>query len=341
MAGDVAALIETLALDRPVVIGRLHGGLIAYHLTASRPELIRGLILGDTPPEVTAQRAETALALIRSLPARFASLDEVIAYYQETLLLSEARARHDIPYDLVQDEGNGYRWRHDLALVERIEAASLPRADWDVLARIACPTLLLRGQRGEVPTAMAERVCQTIAICEAQTVLGARHDVFLGPGCEQAFGAIDLFLMRLRDRSGRSDNGAGPTAGAAAPIQVVERIVRAVNSRDAEAVTALFAPHGRIIQYGEGGRVREGGIETARAAFGRIFAGSQSVVMEAHDLIAQNDRIACVFAVHDATPSPAVAPAVAILAPAFLRIDDGRITEFISYNLHVPADQIS
>ena len=34
MADDVAALIPKLGIDRPVLIGRLHGGLVAYHLAA-------------------------------------------------------------------------------------------------------------------------------------------------------------------------------------------------------------------------------------------------------------------------------------------------------------------
>ena len=57
MADDVAGLIEMLGLDRVVLIGRLHGGLIAYHLAARRPDLVRGLVLGDTAPEIDEQRA--------------------------------------------------------------------------------------------------------------------------------------------------------------------------------------------------------------------------------------------------------------------------------------------
>lgn len=197
MADDVAGLIDAVGLDRPVVLGRLHGGLIAYHLAARWPDSVRGLILGDTAPEVDQERAKRALAVVRGLPPRFSSMDEALGFYQGTLRLSEARARHDIPHDLTPDEAGGYRWCHNLALVEQIEVASMPRADWDVIAQVRCPTLLLRGQRGEVPREMADRFCQTIQGCQVQTVLGARHDVFLGPGCEQTFGAVDLFLMRL------------------------------------------------------------------------------------------------------------------------------------------------
>jgi pimeloyl-ACP methyl ester carboxylesterase len=37
MAGDVAGLIDRLGIERPALIGRLHGGLVAYQLAARRP----------------------------------------------------------------------------------------------------------------------------------------------------------------------------------------------------------------------------------------------------------------------------------------------------------------
>ena len=356
MADDVAALIETLGLDRPVVIGRLHGGLVAYHLAARRPDLVRGLVLGDTAPEVDERRAALALNTIRALPPRFASLDEAVAYYENGLHLSAARARHDIPHDLLPDEAGGYRWRHNLALIERIEAAAMPRADWDVIARVQCPMLLLRGQRGEVPPAVAERFRQMVDSCSVQTVLGARHDVFLGPGSEQAFGAIDLLLMRLQTApeatteaaagplprpgaeraAASSGNGADPAASTA----VVERMVRAINSRDDAAAAALFAAYGRIVQYRPEGKVREGGPAAAREAFQDLFAELPRGVVQARDVVATADRVACVLMMRDAgdvSPPPAD---VAILAPVFLRLRSGQIVEFASFGLRLRPDQL-
>ena len=38
---------------------------------------------------------------------------------------------------------------------------------------------------------------ETIVRCEVQTIFGAGSDVFLGPGSEQAMGAIDMFIMSM------------------------------------------------------------------------------------------------------------------------------------------------
>lgn len=374
MADDVAGLISALALERPVVIGRLHGGLIGYHLAARRPDLVRGLVLGDTAPEIDEQRASAALAFVRSLPRHFESIAEALAFYQDRLGLSEARARHDIPYDLIEGDNGQLRWRHNLDVIERIEAAAMPRADWDVLAQIRTPVLMLRGQRGEVPLAVAERFRQTVPSSRVQTIYGARHDVFLGPGAEQAFGAVDLFLMRLPDAAPSPKVSATdqlsllentpasisadqiPLPGAEPPSMagrqpleagaVIERIVRAINGRDDAVIEALFAPDARVIQHRLEGDIRGGGIGAAHAAFWDIFAQLPGGVVAARDEVvsATGDHAAAVLVLRDiaATPTDASSDSPTaeegegtILAPIFFRLRDGRITEFVSYALRL------
>lgn len=48
-AGDAAALIEALELDRPVITGHSMGAATAAVLAASRPDLVRGVVLEDPP----------------------------------------------------------------------------------------------------------------------------------------------------------------------------------------------------------------------------------------------------------------------------------------------------
>lgn len=197
MADDVAGLIDRLGIERPALIGRLHGGLVAYHLAARRPELVCGVVLGDANPEVTADRAAQALADVSSLPREFASYADATRFYEEGLGLSPDRARHDIPSDLEAAPDGGYRWRHDLEIVRRIEAAAMPRFDWEVIAGVRCPALILRGQRGEIHQDTAERMLAVMPQARALTIYGASHDVFLGPGSEQTLAAIQLFLFGL------------------------------------------------------------------------------------------------------------------------------------------------
>jgi pimeloyl-ACP methyl ester carboxylesterase len=199
MADDVAALIGHVGCDRPVLIGRMHGGVIAYHLAARRPDLARGVVLSEANPEISEERAERRLDAIRTLPRQFDSRQEAERFYEDRLLLPPARAQHDIPIDLETTSDGHLRWRHNLDIVSRIEAAATPRADWDVLARVPVPLLILRGQRGELPPDTAQRARAEAPRARVLTIYGAGREVFLGPGSEQALAAIELFLTGLKD----------------------------------------------------------------------------------------------------------------------------------------------
>src|SRR3989304_1582727 len=48
-AGDLAWIVRTLELDRPVVVGHSMGGVIALALGALHPESVRALVLLDAP----------------------------------------------------------------------------------------------------------------------------------------------------------------------------------------------------------------------------------------------------------------------------------------------------
>jgi pimeloyl-ACP methyl ester carboxylesterase len=341
MADDVAALIREVGLQKPVAIGRMHGGLVAYHLAARHPDLLGGLVVGDTAPEVNEERAAHRIELTQTIPPTFANLDAATDYYRDTLGLSSERTRHDIPSDLHEQEDGSYRWRYNLDIVEQIAAASVPRSDWKLLAQITCPTLFVRGQRGDIPSEMVDRLRETMtkARLRVETVIGARHDVFLGPGTEQAFAAVDLFLMGLAN----GQNGLSaqlPLSGtevmtsarpASTSDDVVERIVRAINSRDPRVIDELFDHDCQVRQYAEGGLVREGGIEAVRDAFESIFQVNPSSASEAIDVVAgEGDRIAFVLSIQRPPDSPDAPP---VHAPIFLRLHDGRINEFTAYRV--------
>ena len=70
--GQARRLAESMAaqgLDRCVVIGHSHGGLVALSLAAQRPDLVAGLVLLDTPvllPGLVRLLARVPLAVLRT-----------------------------------------------------------------------------------------------------------------------------------------------------------------------------------------------------------------------------------------------------------------------------------
>jgi esterase len=255
MAADVAGLIVEMELDRPVIIGRLHGGLVGWHLAASHPESLSGLVIGDTPPEVTEGHAQRLIAATRALPRSFPTLEDAYAFYQHALGLPLERALHDIPFDLRRSR-DGYTWRHNLDLIARIEEAVLPRSDWDVLTRVTVPTLVLRGQRGSVSPGAAKRMCELIGDCTAQTLLSSGRDVFLGGGAEQAFTAIDVFLLRFTDTHPAREEATPPGTLART---FIEPVVRGLNGKDARALQTMLSTEAVVEGVLNGRPLRRGG----------------------------------------------------------------------------------
>lgn len=199
MAADVAALLRHLGVSDCAIVGRLHGGIVGYHLVAQAPDLVCGLVLGDATPEVSGERAARIKAIVATLPTEFASREEAERFYEEELRLPPARARHDMPSDLEACADGRYRWRHNLDVVARIAEGALPRSDWEVVARVTCPTLILRGQRGQIRPEVATRMLETMPKARVHTIVGSGHDVFLGPGEEQSLAAMQLFLRGLAE----------------------------------------------------------------------------------------------------------------------------------------------
>lgn len=179
LATDLAGLVEALGLDRPVLVGHSLGASTAALLAATRPGLLRCLILEDpgwrvpgaepTPEERARQAAgwrgaikrwhtqtpeEIALAwLERSPQARL---------WPEAELAPWAAAKRELSPHLV-----GIFTAPGVAYT-------------DIVPAIACPTLLLTGEpsAGAVVTAEAARdAARRNPLIELATVGGAGHAI--------------------------------------------------------------------------------------------------------------------------------------------------------------------
>jgi non-heme chloroperoxidase len=144
-AADVAALVDALHLERPVVVGHGLGSHVALRLAATRPELVGALCLASAAPWFVGDRDAAA----GGFP------DEL----WERMLGDAARNRAQADLDLIDGEffhrepGEALRaWCLQMAgewplPVFAQLAATLREVDHrDVLASIAAPVLLLHGR---------------------------------------------------------------------------------------------------------------------------------------------------------------------------------------------------
>ena len=165
--GDLAALLDDLAIEGAIVCGLSVGGLIAQGLTASRPELVAGLILSDTAHKIgTAELWNGRIAAIEK--GGIASIAEAILerWFSKDLRDNDPVALAGWRAMLTRTPQAGYLGT----------CAAIRDADFTEAAKeITVPTLCLVGaEDGATPPALVRQL--------ADLIPGARYEVIAGAG---------------------------------------------------------------------------------------------------------------------------------------------------------------
>ncbi|MCX5199788.1 alpha/beta hydrolase [Streptomyces sp. NBC_00249] len=191
---DVVAVIAELGLDRPVLAGQSLGGHTAMLTAAAHPELVRGLVLVDAGPAAAGPDTPKEIAeALGSWPVPFPSLDAAREF-----LGSEAWAAG------LEQRADGWYPRFDVdVMVAAITPVTL-RPWWPEWEAIACPALVVLGQRGIVPAEESDRMLE-LAAHHPDTALvcvpDAGHDVHLDRP-EVLHSLLSRFLTCVDGRSG-------------------------------------------------------------------------------------------------------------------------------------------
>lgn len=159
-AGDIVDLADRLGLARFALMGHSLGGYVALHLAAERPARVTALVIADMKLEATPGEM-AVLAEAATRPGRvFRTPDEAVAQYRL------APPQHRVPPERLRavaqqnlrplPEG-GWTYAFD-----RRSLAHEPLAPLDLAARLACPTLVMRGQHSTImPWEEAEALART------------------------------------------------------------------------------------------------------------------------------------------------------------------------------------
>jgi pimeloyl-ACP methyl ester carboxylesterase len=203
---DVHALIGRLAETPVAVVGHSMGGGVATYLTGAFPELVSHLALIESlgPPTMRFTDGpdrmrgfvEDLERTPRRAPRRFASLAEAAARVRErNPSIAEADALHYARF-ATRADGEGLVWRFDPLHQTRAPTLFLEEIFEPFLRRIACPVLVVEGERGFLlDEATRARRLGMLARAEAVRVAGASHHVHLDAPREVA-DAIRRLLAR-------------------------------------------------------------------------------------------------------------------------------------------------
>ena len=195
---DVETVVDELGLAPVAIVGLSLGGTIGYLLAASRPQLLRALVIVDIAPRVETAGARRVRGFVEGRDS-FTSLEEMVSSVRSFRPgRTEEQLRGSVLRNARRLPDGTYTWKYDPAM-RRPEAR--PKAGpeeeallWDALKAIACPTLVVRGAESDIvsPASITEMV-RNIPNAQGVEVPRAGH---LVPGDNPAgfIGAIGPFL---------------------------------------------------------------------------------------------------------------------------------------------------
>jgi pimeloyl-ACP methyl ester carboxylesterase len=139
---DLERIIEKWGLGAPVLVGHSMGGHNILLYAAEHSANVRAAVVIDTLAEYGERAVNFLRAYAEKEPRRFASLDEAAANFK--IVPKETLAGKEVLEHIAR---HSYRLQDDGTWVHKFDRRTLIREPlnmWDGLARVACPTLVVK-----------------------------------------------------------------------------------------------------------------------------------------------------------------------------------------------------
>jgi pimeloyl-ACP methyl ester carboxylesterase len=208
LVADVEAVTESLGIDRLVVVGHSLGGRVATIFAARQPERLAGFVIVDIGPDIDA-RGSTRIRMDvdANQEPRFTSVTEYARALSNSYPVAEPAALDRMArYGLRECDDGSFELKMDPALrgmmsersgeeIDPTDSMS-PESQWAALARITCPTLVVRGAASDIlaPETADKMVDEVLADGRLTVVARAGHSVMTDnpEGFEEA---VSEFLL--------------------------------------------------------------------------------------------------------------------------------------------------
>jgi pimeloyl-ACP methyl ester carboxylesterase len=196
LAPDVAAGMDAWTDGPQLLVGQSLGGLTAAAVAASRPDLVRELVVIDITPGIDSNAGPTQIREFFAGPTDWASRDELVDRALAFGLGGSRRAAERGVYfnSRIRPDGR-VEWKHHFAHLSAAMSATttppavdgappaadalsavLGEAGWEDLAKVAAPITLMRGDRGYVTEADAAQFRERVPAASVITV-SSGHNV--------------------------------------------------------------------------------------------------------------------------------------------------------------------
>ncbi|MCP5042998.1 MAG: alpha/beta hydrolase, partial [bacterium] len=176
LQADLEAVVQSLGFERLVLVGHSLGGRVCMRFAAAHPENMAGLVIVDSAPELDPRGI---VRITQDVEEHRDPSFETVQRYENYLSISYPVAtaesiRRMARHGLRQREDGRYELKMDIAFRGRVAQEQGPeeirKAEeantqvlWDALAKIKCPTLVVRGAASDIVSAdVADRMADEV-----------------------------------------------------------------------------------------------------------------------------------------------------------------------------------
>jgi len=180
-ARDIAGFVDRLALRQPIMAGMSMGGINAIAYAVEHASALRALVSIDVGPDVQFEPVERLMQGLGEY--RHFESPEDAAERLSKLGARRARSllKDTLSRNLRQERDGSWTWKYDPRTLVGLSAEDIlaPRKPlWDVLGRISCPVLVVRGADSEIfSEGDAAKLTRYLPRAISVTVANARHSV--------------------------------------------------------------------------------------------------------------------------------------------------------------------
>ena len=153
---DVGQVVDNLGMDKLVLMGLSLGGSNAVAYAAANPERLRALVVVDVGPESSGAGERAVNAFVTQTDV----LDTYEEFVQRVIEYSpfrpEWQVRSSLRHSVRQLPDGRWTWKYDPALrdparrAQRQAARPESASRWELWERVACPTLIVRGEKSDM-----------------------------------------------------------------------------------------------------------------------------------------------------------------------------------------------
>jgi pimeloyl-ACP methyl ester carboxylesterase len=179
---DLAKMLEGLGIARASLIGTSMGGIISMMYAGGWPERVERLVINDIGPEIDPAGMARIASYVGEAPERFKDIGEVVKYYKENYpamaKLEDIVVADQVKWSVKPGTDGALAWKMDPNVRRPLRGATAQqRFDlWVPYARIACPTLIVRGADSDIlDRGTASRMCKVLKHAKVVEVPGVGH----------------------------------------------------------------------------------------------------------------------------------------------------------------------